>query len=143
MHGIKILLLPFPILLIATAFGQSERSQGKAEAKLNKPLIAMLDTILKNDQEDRLKLDSIETLFGPKSIQADSLWKKITYHDSINLTRVKQIIDIYGWLGKDEIGEDGARTIFLVIQHADSLTQVTYAPKMREAVKRGKAKASH
>jgi hypothetical protein len=53
--------------------------------------------------------------------------------------KVKNIIDTYGWLGPDEIGEQGALTIFLVIQHSDSLTQVTYLPALRQAVKKGKA----
>lgn len=34
----------------------------------------------------------------------DSLWRKIDYHDSVNLEKVKHIIDTYGWLGADEIG---------------------------------------
>ena len=62
------------------------------------------------------------------------------FQDSINLVQVKKIIHDYGWPGPDEVGEQGATTIFLVIQHADSLTQVTFLPKMREAVRKGKAK---
>lgn len=111
----------------------------KAEANLNKPLVALLDTIYNEDQIDRRNIDTIQKQFGWPSKQMDSLWKKINYQDSINLIRVKNIIDTYGWLGPDEVGRQGATTIFLVIQHADSLTQVTYVPKMREAVVKGKA----
>jgi hypothetical protein len=115
----------------------------KAEAKLNKPLAALLDTIYNEDQLDRLNIDSIANQFGWQSKQMDSLSRKIGYQDSVNLIKVKNIIDNYGWLGPDVVGEQGATTIFLVIQHADSLTQVTYVPKMREAVKNGKAKPQH
>jgi hypothetical protein len=112
----------------------------KAETKLNKPLAALLDTIYHGDQGNRKNMDTVEKQFGWGSSQMDSLFRKTRFQDSINLIRVRQIIDDYGWLGPDEVGEQGATTIFLVIQHADSLTQVTYVPKMREAVKNGKAK---
>jgi len=67
-------------------------------------------------------------------------WQTIHYQDSINLLKVKEIILTYNWPGPGEVGNNGAQTIFLVIQHADSLTQVTYLPIMQEAVKKGKAK---
>jgi hypothetical protein len=111
----------------------------KAEANFNKPLVALLDTIFTEDQADRRNIEAIQKAFGWNSKEMDSLWKKINYLDSVNLVKIKHIIDTYGWLGPDVVGEAGAQTIFLVIQHADSLTQVTYAPKMREAVKLGKA----
>ena len=112
----------------------------KAEANLNKPLVALLDTIYHEDQRERGNIDTVEKQFGWQSPQMDSLLRKMMLQDSINLVRVKQIIDDYGWPGPYEVGEQGATTIFLVIQHADSLTQVTYIPKMRDAVKKGTAK---
>jgi sucrose-6-phosphate hydrolase SacC (GH32 family) len=111
----------------------------KAEATLNKPLVALLDTVYNEDQTDRRNVETVQKQFGRESKQMDSLWRKISYQDSVNLIRIKNIIDTYGWLGPDEVGQQGATTIFLVIQHSDSLTQVTYVPKMREAVKKGKA----
>lgn len=112
----------------------------KAEVNFNKPLVTLLDSIFNEDQADRRNIEPVQKAFGWQSKQMDSLWKKISYLDSVNLVKVKNIIDSYGWLGPDVVGEAGAQTIFLVIQHADSLTQVTYAPKMREAVKQGKAR---
>jgi hypothetical protein len=111
------------------------------EQKLNKPLIAQLGTIYTVDQTDRNNLDLIKEKYGWQSKQMDSLWKKINHQDSFNLASVKYIITTNGWLGPAKIGEQGASTIFLVIQHADSLTQVTYLPIMRTAVKKGDASA--
>ena len=71
-----------------------------------------------------------------------SHWKIITEKDSLNLIKVKAILDKYGWLGPDEISDQGNSTLFLVIQHSDQLTQEKYLPLMREAVKNGKAKGS-
>ena len=109
------------------------------QSKFNKELSALLDTVYHEDQSGRLKLDSFQKMFGWKSDQLQSLVKTMIIQDSINLIKVKNIIDTYGWLGPDEVGKQGAQTIFLVIQHADSLTQVTYLPLMQEAVKKGKA----
>jgi hypothetical protein len=115
----------------------------KSEASLIKPLVALLDTAYKEDQGDRRNFYIIQKQFGPQSKEMDSLWKKIDYQDSVNLIKVKSIIDKHGWPGPKEVGEQGATTLFLVIQHADSLTQVTYLPKMRKAVKKGKANPQH
>jgi len=114
--------------------------QVSGQSKFNKELSALLDTVYHDDQSGRLKLDSLQKQFGWKSEQVQSLVKTLIIQDSLNLIRVKKIIDTYGWLGPDEVGKQGAQTIFLVIQHADSLTQVTYVPLMREAVKKRKAR---
>ena len=111
------------------------------EQNMNKPLIALLDTIYTDDQTDRNNLEIVKEKYGWQSKQIDSLWKKIRNQDSINLVRIKSIIKINGWPGPNKIGERGSSTIFLVIQHADSLTQVTYLPIMRIAVKKGNARS--
>ena len=61
--------------------------------------------------------------------------------DSVNLVKVTEILDKYGWLGIDEIGEKANTALFIVIQHADgdSGVQAKYLPMMREAVKKKKA----
>jgi len=109
------------------------------QSKFNAALSAILDTIYTEDQAGRLKIDSLQKLYGWKSEQVQSLLRPMEIKDSINLIKIKNIIETYGWLGPEEVGKQGAQTIFLVIQHADSLTQVTYLPLMQEAVKKGKA----
>lgn len=115
------------------------KNREEKDKKLNKPITAALDTILKDDQDIRKNISVIEKQYGWQSKQMDSLLNRMRYCDSINLGKVKSIIDKYGWLGPEEVGDIGAMTIFLVIQHADSLTQVTYLPLMREAVQKEKA----
>jgi hypothetical protein len=109
------------------------------QSKFNTALSAALNAIYEEDQSGRLKIDSLQKIFGWKSEQVQSLLRPMDIQDSINLIKVKNIIDTHGWLGPDEVGKQGAQTIFLVIQHADSLTQVTYFPAMQEAVKKCKA----
>jgi hypothetical protein len=112
----------------------------RGQAKFNKELSALLDTIYSEDQSGRLKIDSLQKLYGWQSEQVQSLLPKMMIQDSINLVRVKKIIEEYGWPGPDQVGQQGSKTIFLAIQHADSLTQVSYFPLMQEAVKKGKAR---
>jgi len=99
---------------------------------------ASLDTVFDEDQSDRQRLSDPSIQHNRK--RTDSLWKVIGKKDSINLGKVKAVLDQYGWLGINDIGEKANMTLFLVVQHADSLTQVTYLPMMRQAVQEGKAR---
>jgi hypothetical protein len=108
----------------------------KSDAKLNKPLIARLDTILNDDQEDRMKFASTMKKYGIESDEYKQLGARQDKKDSINVLKVTKILDEYGWLGRDVIGKEGNTTLFLVIQHADIKIQEKYLPMMREAVKK-------
>lgn len=122
---------------------QVKQNKEKSEANLNKPLVDILDSIFVDDQKYRLQIDGIEKEYGSQSKELKDHWKFIEGKDSINLLKVKSILDKYGWLGEDEIGNHGNTTLFLVIQHSDINTQDKYLPMLREAVKNGKAQASH
>jgi hypothetical protein len=114
----------------------------KAEVNLDKVLVAKLDTIYDDDQIFRLQIKEIETKFGQGSKEMKEHWRVGIQKDSVNLIKVKNILDTRGWLGADVIGEQGNTTLFLVIQHSDLKTQEFYLPMMREAVKKGNAKPS-
>jgi hypothetical protein len=115
-------------------------NKNKIEAKLNMPLVKILDTILQNDQKYRLQLDSF--YYKKNNIAQKNLMDSIEKFDKINLEKVIKIIDKYGWLGKDVIGEKGNSTLFIVIQHADLATQDKYLPITKEAVQKGNARVS-
>ena len=120
-----------------------KRNKQEQEAKLNKPLIKELESIRIEDQKDRSTIDSIGEKYGFNSKEMNRLLNVIHKKDSMNLIRVKEILNTYGWLGTDVIGLDGNTTLFLIIQHSDQKTQENYLPMIRDAVKNGKAKASH
>ena len=136
----RVLITIFCILLLNFAFGQTEV---KSDSKLNYELIVILDTIHTNDQKYREKMDEIAEKYGLQSNEMKEIWNTMHVTDSINLIKVKKLIDENGWLGSDVIGEQGNKTLFLVIQHSDLNTQITYLPILREAVKKNNAKASH
>lgn len=124
------------LLLFKIALGQQND-----EANLNDLLIAQLDTIYKDDQQYRRQLKDIETKYGRESNELNEHWTLIHKKDSINLLKVQKILDERGWLGPDQIGDQGNATLFMVIQHAPLDIQEKYIPMMREAVKEGKAKS--
>lgn len=119
-----------------------KQNKDKVEANLNKPLVAQLDSIYIEDQTYRQQINAIEKKYGWESKEMKELWKIINEKDSINLIKIKYILEKYGWLGADVVDIQGNSTLFLVIQHADQATQEKYLPMMREAVKNGKAQAS-
>lgn len=119
-----------------------KQNKDKAEANLDKPLVAQLDTIMQDDQVGRMQLDATEKKYGRDSKEIRELWASIEHTDSVNLIKVKSILDKYGWAGADVVGRAGNQTLFLVIQHADIETQQKYLPVMREAVKNKKAQPS-
>jgi len=114
----------------------------EAEKDLDKPLVAILDSIYTEDQSYRHQIDEVEEKFGRDSEEMKAHWKLINEKDSINLIKIEKILDEKGWLGANIIGEQGNSTLFLVIQHSDIETQLKYLPMMREAVKEGNARGS-
>jgi len=114
----------------------------KAEANLDKPLAAILDTIYQEDQGLRRQINEVEKEYGRDSKEMKAHIRKIIVKDSLNLIKIEKILDEHGWLGKDVIGNRGNSTLFLVIQHSDLSVQEKYLPMMREAVTKGNADPS-
>ena len=56
-----------------------------------------------------------------------------------NLDIVTTILDKYGWLSKEEVGQTASGALWLTIQHSDLATQLKYFPLLKEAVKNDKA----
>jgi hypothetical protein len=115
----------------------------KAEVNFNKPLVAELEKIFDEDQLVRKEIPVISAKYGWEFKEMKAHWKVMGKVDSINVIKVRAIIDKQGWLGKDVIGGRGNATLFLVIQHSDLQTREKYLPIMRETVKNGNAKADH
>ncbi|MCK9422818.1 MAG: hypothetical protein M0Q38_09480 [Bacteroidales bacterium] len=121
----------------------------KKEANYNKKLIAILDTIFTDDQKYRLQINNVAEKYGWESKEVDSIEndkafkEKLRKTDSINTVKITSIIDNYGWLRAEVVGDLGNSTFFAVIQHSDLKTQEKYLPIMKEAVKNGNARADH
>lgn len=112
------------------------------EANYDKPLQSELLAIFEEDQKYRIQINEIQKKFGQGSKELNDLWNTIEQKDSINLIKVKKILDEKGWVGKDKVGSKANSTLFLVIQHSDLETQKKYLPMMKEAVNKGNANPS-
>lgn len=131
-------LIIYFLLSAEISFGQTAPN----DTNFNKSLAKELSFILKEDQKYRKRLDKIERKHGEESKESENLWHLIEQKDSINLIRVKAILDSCGWVGPEIVGESGKSALFLVIQHSDLKTQEKYLPMMKQAVINGKASAS-
>lgn len=114
-------------------------NKDEAEKDFDKPLVALLDTIYREDQTYRKQVREVEEKYGRESDEMKKHWDLISEKDSINLIKVQKILDEKGWLGANIIGKQGNASLFLVIQHAPLETQEKYLPMMRQAVKDGNA----
>lgn len=100
----------------------------------------LLESVFYTDQKYRMMIEGYEKKYGHNSKEMRALWDSTLKQDAANLKIIKQVLDMYGWLGEDAIGSQANSTLFLVIQHSDQETQEKYLPLMREAVKKGNAR---
>ncbi len=114
--NIFIILLNFICCELAFAQSNIDTTAIKAELKF----------IYERDQKTRKGLDSVEF---------------IDYIDSCNLVLIKSLIAKHGWLGRNVVGNHN-QVLFLVIQHADLITQEFYFPLLQESVRKGESSAS-
>lgn len=130
----KLVSIIAGLIMVNLSFGQTQNKKG-----FDKSLMAQLDTIHQLDQLYRQQESEILKKYGAQSEEFITNILLQNKTDSLNLVEVKKTLDERGWLGADVIGEQGNKTLFLVIQHSDLETQLKYLPMMREAVKLGNA----
>jgi len=98
-----------------------------------------LESIRVKDQALRLILPEIEKKFGKESEELKYIWILIHHQDSINEIEVGKIIDRYGWLGANKVGDLANQSLWLVIQHAPIEIQEKYLPYLRKSVEKGES----
>ncbi len=110
---------------------------------VNTKLRIELEKLGTQDQTLRLLLPEAETRFGRNSEEYKFIWSLIDEQDSIAITRLEQIIDTYGWLGKSKVGAKANQAIWLIIQHADIETQEAYLPILKQSVENRESEGWH
>ncbi len=70
---------------------QVKQNKEKAEANLDKSLVAMLDTMYRDDQQYREQIGEIQSKYGADSKQSRDLWTTIKEHDSVNVIKLLPI----------------------------------------------------
>ena len=123
--------------LLALAFA----SEARAQAEPDSALIAELAVIHDLDQDGRMEWMRTRRAYDgpvPDSIHA-AFWDVQRQIDADNLARIEAIIEARGWPGENVAGVEGARTVFLVVQHAPLETQERYLPLLETVVLAGEA----
>lgn len=111
-------------------------------SKFNKPLMITLDSLYQEDQSSRYSyLTAKQDKSNPA--KADSLLKVMQGKDKLNLLKVTNILDKYGWQGPEKVGINASQGLFIVIQHADLATQKKYINMFRQAEKNGEILSSN
>lgn len=111
-------------------------------SKLNKPLMAYLDSIYREDQQLRVTWTE-ELKARATATQLDSVRILMRQKDLRNQAVIDSLYQLYGWLGPQEVGMQGSMAMFLVIQHADLPYQQKYYSIVKEAERQGKTLSSN
>ena len=98
-------------------------------------LVAVLDTIWRTEQRPITLRDSLMKVLGAESKEVQIQQEIYEKNHIVNESKVKDILDKYGWPTKEMIGPQGNWTICNVLQHSDNEIRIKYLPMMRKAVK--------
>jgi hypothetical protein len=69
--------------------------------------------------------------------------KKQNKIDKRNMKRLEEIIGRYGWPTKSMVGKEASESAFLIVQHADLVSQKKYFPLLKAAALRNEARPDH
>jgi hypothetical protein len=116
-----------------------KENKKKEAPSVNIEFYNMLDTIYITDQQYRIAVSIAESSKEVDTAVENRLWEEMEKADAINTQKITVFLDKYGWLGPDEVGQRGNKTLFLVIQHAEPAIQEKYYPMMKKAVSEKKA----
>lgn len=107
------------------------------QAQRDTGLVALFDTIFTTDQEYRIQMMALQKQGVTDSVELTNVENNINRIDAINVSKVSSLLDKYGWLGPEKIGDRGVVAEFLVIQHAPLSVQEKYFPLLQKAAEGG------
>jgi hypothetical protein len=127
--------LTLALLLPAAALWAGEDPKPKADpagnapAKNNTKVETLREELLRRVKEDQAaRLEIVEwmkryQLADPerlKKMNDEPIVKKLLQIDHSNTKWLKEVIDKYGWPCRSMVGDDGAHSAWLLVQHADN-----------------------
>ncbi|MFC5411581.1 DUF6624 domain-containing protein [Larkinella bovis] len=114
-------------------------------SQINEPLKKELDSMYVLDQKYRAYLseypnnkklaDSLMAVFQVKENLGGALWRQQNRIDSLNLVRVKEIIQRHGYPGSSLVGKPTNTAAWYIIQHSPEIA--TYFPVIEKAGQAG------
>ena len=114
-----------------------------AQGTLNLALKKELDSLFVVDQKYRhlmgFKGDRADSLASALSVPREQLmgrlWAEQNLIDSLNLHRIEQILQQYGYPGKTLVGSPTNETAFFIVQHSPKINE--YIPIIEAAARNG------
>jgi hypothetical protein len=92
------------------------------------------------DQAPKNAQDNVMARYGIPSPQVDSISKLIAKTDSLNMLRLEEIFDKYGWTTRQLVGLEGANNAFIIILNAPLKYKKKYFEMIKIAVDSGDLK---
>ncbi len=136
-YKIKLIMRGMLAFIVLITLSCSNKNTSKKPAKTfqnTEDLMAVLDTIWQTEQTPIRLRDSLIDLYGAASKEAAVYQKEYRKNHSINIKKIRRILNTHGWPENSAIGDQGNRTICNVLQHTDQKTRESYIPMMRQAV---------
>ena len=130
--------LPMNLRFSLSILALTAASCGISDSQWEKVRIQLAE-VKKSDQRYRPQMDSVGRIEGWGSKAVETLWEKQKAIDSTNLIAVDRIITKCGYPPKSKVGEL-SDIPFVVIQHADDSTLITYYEVIVGAGKNGDLK---
>jgi len=116
-------------------------NKAEIDAKLDKPLVAVLDSIQNSITQNVDQINNLVQKHGYFSQEYQNHLQLIQKSGPLNIKIIQKILDSRGWPDEELIGIQGSQTISLVLEQADVETIEKYLPLLRESVKKRKQSA--
>lgn len=131
---------PIIFLLVFFVISCDNKQQQKTEELDYEAFANSLDSIMELDQGIRKQF--MEVIKSNTQVPG-SLYTEMNRIDSSNQAWVIDKLQKHGWPEKSKIGEDAARAVFLVIQHAELSDIETFYPQLKQLADQGEARPVH
>lgn len=132
----------FELVRSAKGFEELLAIQAAKREKYGTIADKLLD-IKNKDQTLRQLLSCAREKFADDSLQMNNYYDLMRYQDSINLIYVAAVLNQYGWLGENKIGERPNKALWQVIQHSSLDVQERYLPLLKESAENGESRMSN
>jgi hypothetical protein len=105
-------------------------------------LRAELLSLGQRDQQNRESIDSVVRRYGKGSPEAQSAERKLAEGDARLQSRLRAIVNQFGWPGRRLVGDDAAHAAWLLLQHSDTSYQRVMLPMIRERARQNDVRAA-
>lgn len=129
-------LLVLISLILATKFSFGQKMAYSDFVFIN-------DSIENEKLADKKLVENIGEKYGWESKEINEVRKMTLAHDSINLNKLKRIIEKEKWYGNELISEKILANLFFILHFSEIPIQEKYLPLMRDVVKNSNVDANY